>query len=198
MNYLKMLVEEFHSATVATIGEDGHPQTRIIDMMLWDEKGVYLLTAKGKAFYAQLMKQQYIALSATKDKKAISLRGDVKNIGKERLDDIFEKNVYMQSIYPVGTRAALEVFLIYKAQGEYFDISDPANVIRDDFTIGDGKAAEYGYFIGNDCIGCGACYNVCPQKCIDLSRAPAAIIQNHCLHCGQCEEICPVRAVKKR
>lgn len=25
-NYLKMLVEEIHSAAVATIGKDGHPQ----------------------------------------------------------------------------------------------------------------------------------------------------------------------------
>ena len=49
--YLKKMVEEFHSATVATIGADGHPQTRVIDMMLWDDKGVYFLTAKGKEFY---------------------------------------------------------------------------------------------------------------------------------------------------
>ncbi|MFR6134806.1 MAG: hypothetical protein ACLUI5_15365 [Fusicatenibacter saccharivorans] len=49
-DYLKMLVEEMHSTTMATIGADGHPQTRVIDMMLWDKKGVYFLTAKGKAF----------------------------------------------------------------------------------------------------------------------------------------------------
>lgn len=47
-NYLKVLVEDIHSTTVATIGADGHPQTRVIDMMLWDEQGVYFLTAKGE------------------------------------------------------------------------------------------------------------------------------------------------------
>lgn len=73
--YLSMLVEDFHSSTVATIGADGRPQTRVIDMMLWDEAGVYFLTAKGKEFYRQLMEQQYIALSATKDKRSVSLRG---------------------------------------------------------------------------------------------------------------------------
>ena len=51
MDYLKLLVDEIHSTTVATIGSDGHPQTRIIDMMYYDEEGVYFLTAKGKAFY---------------------------------------------------------------------------------------------------------------------------------------------------
>ena len=72
-DYLKMLVEDIHSATMATIGADGHPQTRVIDMMLYDEQCVYFLTAKGKAFYAQLMEQGYVAISATKDKKAVSL-----------------------------------------------------------------------------------------------------------------------------
>ena len=82
MEYLRLLVDEIHSTTVATIGLDGHPQTRIIDMMYYDGDGVYFLTAKGKAFYDQLMEQQYVSISATKDKIAISLRGKVKNIGK--------------------------------------------------------------------------------------------------------------------
>ena len=34
--YLKILVEDIHSTTVATIGANGHPQTRVLDMMLWD------------------------------------------------------------------------------------------------------------------------------------------------------------------
>ena len=32
-DYLQLLVDYIHSATLATIGADGHPQTRIIDMM---------------------------------------------------------------------------------------------------------------------------------------------------------------------
>lgn len=96
MDYLKLLVDEIHSTTVATIGSDGHPQTRIIDMMYYDEEGVYFLTAKGKAFYDQLMEQQYVAISATKDKIAVSLRGKIKNIGKKNLDIMFKKNPYMK------------------------------------------------------------------------------------------------------
>lgn len=135
-DYLKLLVEGIHSTTVATIGADGHPQTRVIDMMLWDDSGVYFLTAKGKAFYTQLMEQGFLALSATKGKISISLRGKIRNIGNEKLDEIFEKNPYMQSIYPGDTRAALEVFCLYEAEGEYFDISDPAHVTRDSIVIG--------------------------------------------------------------
>ena len=106
MDYLKLLVDEIHSTTVATIGSDGHPQTRIIDMMYYDEEGVYFLTAKGKAFFDQLMDQQYVAISATKDKiSALSgelkqLRGEVKlcesiaersSLVKEGLEAIIEQ-----------------------------------------------------------------------------------------------------------
>ena len=51
-------------------------------------------TAKGKAFYKQLMCQQYIALAGTKDKIAVPLRRKVKNVRKKNLDIMFEKNPY--------------------------------------------------------------------------------------------------------
>ena len=153
MDYLKLLVDEIHSTTVATIGSDGHPQTRIIDMMYYDEEGVYFLTAKGKAFYDQLMEQQYVAI---------------------------------------------EVFWLYEAQGEYFDISNPSNIVRDTITIGKTEAVQTGYFIGKECIGCKLCYSVCPQKCIDISSVPVTINHNHCLHCGRCAEICPKQCIEKR
>ena len=196
--YLKRLVEDIHSATVATIGADGHPQTRVMDMMLWDEQGVYFLTAKGKAFYRQLMEQRYIALSATKDKISISLRGKIKNIGNEKLDEIFEKNSYMKAIYPGETRSALEVFCLYEAEGEYFDISDPSHVTRDSFTVGAVAAVPSGYYVGDGCIGCKMCYSVCPQKCIDIMKKPVVIDQKRCLHCGRCAESCPKQVIENR
>ena len=148
-DYLKMLVEEMHSTTMATIGADGHPQTRVIDMMLWDKKGVYFLTAKGKAFYAQLMEQGYVAISATKDKKAVSLRGRIQNIHSEKLDEIFGKNPYMQKIYPGDTRAALEVFRVYEAEGECIDITRIPAVIDQ-----------------HQCLHCGRCAETCPRGTI--------------------------------
>ena len=183
-DYLELLVENIHSTTVATIGADGHPQTRVIDMMLCDEQGVYFLTAKGKAFYAQLMEQGYIALSATKDKISISLRGKIKK--------------HRQSIYPGDTRSALEVFYLYEADGEYFDINDPAHIVRDGFSIGKAAREALGYYVGEGCIGCKLCYSVCPQKCIDITKKPVVIDQHHCLHCGRCAETCPKQVIEKR
>ena len=153
-DYLRLLVEETHSAAVATIDKDGHPQLRIIDMMLWDEQGVYFLTARGKAFYEQLLEQGYIALTAVRDKRSVSMRGKIRSVGTERLAEIFAKNPYMQSIYPGDTRSALEVFCLYEADGEYFDISDPAHIVRDSFTIGREAQEAPGYYVGEGCIGC--------------------------------------------
>lgn len=80
-DYLRILTEEIHSTVVATIDGEGHPVTRCIDMMLYDDRGVYFLTARGKEFFDQLMSQKYISLSAVQEKKCISLSGLVENIG---------------------------------------------------------------------------------------------------------------------
>lgn len=198
MNYLDYLVNNIHSTVVATIDDKGLPQTRVIDMMHYDENGLYFLTAKGKEFYAQLTKQNFVAISATKDKRAISIRGKVKCIGKEKLDLIFDKNTYMQEIYPNDTRSALDVFCLYEGQGEFFDISNPSKIFRDTFSIGKETLSQTGYYVNDDCIGCKLCFSVCPQKCIDISIKPISINQSNCLHCGNCAEICPKGAIKKR
>ena len=49
------------------------------------------------------------------------------------------------------------------------------------------------------CIGCGACAEVCPPKCIDVvdeiaSETPTRTLVQHvdaCIWCGQCERYCP-------
>lgn len=197
VDYLDWLVDKIHSSTIATIGADGHPQTRVIDMMLHDGEYVYFLTAKGKDFYSQLMEQKYVAVSATKDKVAISIRGIIENIGKDNLDLIFEKNPYMKDIYPRDTREVLEVFRIIRGQGEFFDLRNPSHIVRDYFVIGEEKQQKSGYYVGDECIRCKLCYSICPQKCIDISKKPVEIIQNNCLHCGRCAEICPKQNIKK-
>lgn len=203
IDYLKILVEDIHSTVLATVDKDGRPVTRCIDMMLYDESGVYFLTAKGKNFYTEVMSQKYISLSAVQGKRCLSLAGKVRNIGSEKLDEIFEKNPYMQKIYPDQTKDALEVFKIFEAEGNFFDISDPSHVTRGFFTLGKKEKTNSGYFVNKNCIRCKKCFSVCPQKCIVFSAdeksktKKANIEQNHCLCCGRCFEVCPVHAIIK-
>ena len=54
-------------------------------------------------------------------------------------------------------------------------------------------------FRAEACIGCGACAEVCPPKCIDVvddldARPPRRTLIQHvdaCIWCGQCERYCP-------
>ena len=66
MNYLKYLVEEIHTTVVATVDDAGQPVTAAIDMMDWDEGGLYFLTARGKGFYDRLKKRGALALTGMK------------------------------------------------------------------------------------------------------------------------------------
>ena len=54
-DYFAFLVDEIHSVIAATTDENGLPVTCAIDMMDWDENGLYFLTAKGKNFYHPLV-----------------------------------------------------------------------------------------------------------------------------------------------
>jgi NAD-dependent dihydropyrimidine dehydrogenase PreA subunit len=127
-------------------------------------------------------------------KKAISIRGKVKNIGQDLLDTVFEENPYMKEIYPETSRHALEVFQLYEGQGEYFDLSAKP-IFRDSFTLGTAELKQTQYHISEKCISCDSCIKVCPQNCISKG-APYSIAQENCLNCGLCFENCPVKAIK--
>lgn len=95
-DYFAYLVHEIHSVITATTDEKGSPVTCAIDMMDFDENGLYFLTAKGKNFYQRLKANQYIAFTGMKgedtmSRTALSIRGKVKEIGTHRLL-LFEKN----------------------------------------------------------------------------------------------------------
>lgn len=202
-DYLAYLVKEIHTTVVATVDDAGQPVTAAIDMMDADEGGVYFLTAKGKGFYDRLKKRGVLALTGMKGEDtmhcaALSIRGKVRELGSDLLPRLFEKNPYMNEIYPnAASRSALTVFAIYEGSGEWFDLSKKP-IERANFTFGGTEEVQEGYFVTDACIGCKLCYSKCPQKCIDISAKPAVIRQKNCLHCGNCFEICPARAIMKR
>lgn len=197
---LKFLEKEIHSVIMATVDDNGLPVTCAIDIMDSDEKGVYFLTAKGKGFYTRLKKNEYVALTGmtagdTLSRVAVSVRGKIQEIGNEPLQRLFEKNPYMNEIYPTEqSRQVLTVFHLYEGSGEWFDLSKKP-IDRASFTIGNKQEETQGYEITQKCIGYQTCQNVCPQDCIDFSTAPAVIRQENCLHCGNCFSVCPQKAV---
>lgn len=48
-----------------------------------------------------------------------------------------------------------------------------------------------------DCTGCYACYNICPQKCISIQSDREGfwypiVYEKLCIKCGLCKKICPI------
>ena len=65
-DYFSFLVNEIHTAVVATVDDEGLPVTAAIDMMDYDDDSLYFLTAKGKGFYDRLVKRGFLAFTALK------------------------------------------------------------------------------------------------------------------------------------
>ena len=203
MDYLKYIVDQLHSVVFATVDGSGRPVTCAIDIMDCDESGLYFLTARGKQFYRNLKGNENVAFTAMKGEDtlscvAVSVRGKVRELGGELIPALFEKNPYMQKIYPnAASREALTVFKIYEGTGEWFDLRR-LPIERAEFAFGGVSEQRGGYFVTDKCAGCKLCFSKCPQKCIDITRKPVVIAQEHCLHCGNCFEICPARAIERR
>jgi Fe-S-cluster-containing hydrogenase component 2 len=47
----------------------------------------------------------------------------------------------------------------------------------------------------NECVGCGACINLCPRLAIRFIDNRSYIDQVACIECGTCRESCGVEAI---
>ena len=201
VNFFKYLVEQIHTTVVATVDENGYPVTSAIDIMDYDENGIYFLTAKGKGFYRRLKSKPNIALTGVKGNStmnsiAISICGSVEEMGDRSLDRLIMKNPYMNEIYPTDeSKKALTVFRIYKGTGELFDLSKKP-IERKSFTFGKINSKVETYCINDKCDLCMICKTACPQQCIDFSGKIAKINNENCLYCGNCMSVCPRNAVE--
>lgn len=55
---------------------------------------------------------------------------------------------------------------------------------------------------GDECVGCGACVNICPVKCIEMRMNGEGfsypyIDEERCINCGKCYKVCPTVKVQK-
>ena len=96
IDYLQFLTENIHTVVMATVDDNGLPVTCAIDIMDYDESGLYFLTAKGKSLYKRLKQKNFVALTAVKGNDtmtsvSVSLRGKVKELGFDMIPKLFEK-----------------------------------------------------------------------------------------------------------
>lgn len=208
--YFKIL-EKIHTTVFATNDENKHPFTCVVDIMLADENGIYFVTEKGSGLYKRLKKSRYASVSGVEgegsslSKKAISIRGKVKFLKKEKLDTIIEKNAYLKEIYQSEEELnKLVVFYLYEGEGdvfdltsippkrEYFDFGHKKEVVKAPKPMKSGKKYE----ITSKCKRCGRCKKKCPVGCIKKGK-PYIINQEKCIACGGCYKVCPYHAINK-
>ena len=53
-----------------------------------------------------------------------------------------------------------------------------------------------------NCSGCHACYNICPQNCIKMKSDEEGFLYpnidvDNCINCGMCEKVCPINDIYK-
>ena len=186
----------------ATVDEQGAPQVRNISAIHYEPEVIYFFTAKGKDFCRQLLADGRVQiLGYTKYKEMIRLSARAKPVDEAEqqkwIDTIFAEQPYLSNVYPGGTRTpAGIVFAITDGEIEYFHLGVHP-IFRESYPIGSGTVTAKGYRITDACIGCGACAEHCPQRCIQAGT-PYQIRQENCLHCGNCCAVCPVRAVERR
>lgn len=106
-NYFELL-REIKSVSFATVDENGHPQVRIIDVMIVEDEKLYFVTARGKDFYKQLTHKKEVAIiGINKEYQTVRMFGKVKKIDKKWVDRVFEENPVMNNIYPGDSRHIL-------------------------------------------------------------------------------------------
>lgn len=183
---------------LSTVDADGNPQSRVIDIMHIDDETAYFLTARGKDVYREIINHPQISYLNFKDNKSVRVTGTAEKLDDQKkwIDLMFEENSYMNNVYPGQSRYILEPFKITDGEIEFFDLTKKP-ILRQHFTIGNGKITKKGFEVTDTCISCGICIENCPQKAIIMMKNKSYIKQPNCLHCGLCYENCPVQAIKR-
>lgn len=186
-------------AVAGTVDKNGTPFTDPVDLLDWDDNGVYFIADKTTDFYRRLSGGESLSLTGWDGKDPLSrsvltLRGRAVELGSPFLPRLFRKAPYLEQRYPSQiSRRPLTVFCLGRGTGERITSGN-----RECFSFGEDPKKKAGFFITDRCVLCRFCYAKCPQKCIDISRRPAVIQQDRCLRCGNCYEICLTKAIVRQ
>ena len=111
----------------ATVDGNGAPQVRNISAIHYEPDAMYFFTARGKDFCRELLSDGRVQiLGYTKYKEMIRVTAKAEpapgDEQKQWIDTIFREQPYLENVYPGDTRGIGIVFMIRRAQIEYFNL----------------------------------------------------------------------------
>lgn len=125
---MKILEEDMKVAVISSIDENNNPHARHIHIGVANDEGVFFMTNPKTDFYKQIKNNPNIAITALREEtyliQVIRITGKVREIGKERLEDLLEGNPYVEQVYPEESdRQGVQVFQLYEGEGFYHSMS---------------------------------------------------------------------------
>ena len=166
-------------ATLSTVDENGNPQSRIIDIMHIEDEKIFFLTARGKHVYHEILNHPQVSYLCLNNNKTVRISGEAHKLEDQKywIDLMFDENRFLNNVYPGDARYVLEPFCIENGEMEYFDLTQKP-IYRKSFTLGKGKITPKGYEITDECIECGTCFELCPQKAITEGSPYECIVED--------------------
>lgn len=121
---LKILQQDIKAAVFSTVDAEGKPHARHANVGVANEQGIFFMTSPKTNFYAQMKANPHVAITGMHQSgyliQVIRIEGKVKEIGKEKLEEVLKDNPFVQHVYPDDAdRQTVQVFQMYQGKGTY-------------------------------------------------------------------------------
>lgn len=188
------LIAQCQYMSVATVN-DGHPESRVIDLQRLKDGRLIFITSRYKPFYQQLSRcPEIVACLPIDTWFMIRIRAFVKEVSEDQAvrEEYFEANPGTKLMYRHNL-AAVAFFILEKGEGEMFHLYDSERVRRVRFGFGGLAPWPLTYSISDQCTGCGICQENCAEQAI-FRRDDGKYQIRHmdCDDCGICYTKCPL------
>ena len=130
--YLNILQDKIGAAVFATIDENQQPDSRFINVGVANAQGVFFMTSPTSHFYSQLANHPFVSITGMSkvegDIEVIRIKGEVRVLGQEKLEEVLKDNPYVKDVYPdEEDRKDVQVFQVFKGTGNYMHLQKHFN-----------------------------------------------------------------------
>lgn len=122
------ILEGMKVAVFATVDADGTPHSRPMYIGVANELGVFFMTSRETDCYAQLMRDDRLAITAMIEEdyliQVIRMEGRAKPVSPRHLQELLQENPYVDYVYPdPEAQENIQVFQLYEGTCTYHSLT---------------------------------------------------------------------------